>query len=99
MKGVRLPFWQLFCFFNKEEDFGQDGEVDDEDDDDDEEDDGMHPFSDFRMSIYLHTTAHDGIIIGSYLKAWVVRDTSQKWKCLSLHQRCNEELPLSLGSN
>lgn len=30
--------------FIKEEDFGQDGEVDEEDEDEDEDDDGMHYF-------------------------------------------------------
>lgn len=34
-------------FFYKEEDFGQDGEVDDEDEDEDEEDDGMHSLTGF----------------------------------------------------
>lgn len=38
----------FFFFFNKEEDFGQDGEVDDEDEDEDEEDDGMHSLSDLK---------------------------------------------------
>lgn len=33
--------------FKKEEDFGQDGEVDEDDEDEDEEDDGMYSLSDF----------------------------------------------------
>lgn len=34
----------ITVLFTKEEDFGQDGEVDEEDEDEDEDDDGMHYF-------------------------------------------------------
>lgn len=52
----------LNFLFNKEEDFGQDGEVDDEDEDEDEEDDGMHS-----LSFYLRVTAHCSLIVRSNL--------------------------------
>lgn len=41
----------LKTLLNKEEDFGQDGEVDEDDEDEDEEDDGMRSFFDVSMSI------------------------------------------------
>lgn len=62
---LTAPF-ELSFFFNKEEDFGQDGEVDDEDEDEDEEDDGMHSLSNLHV-IYLRVTAHYSIIVRSNL--------------------------------
>lgn len=39
-RTVLMLFWTFF-FYSKEEDFGQDGEVEDEDDDEDEDEEGM----------------------------------------------------------
>lgn len=53
---VRFPI-TFENLLQKEEDFGQDGEVDEDDEDEDEEDDGMYSLSDFWMLTYSHTWA------------------------------------------